>query len=208
MVKPRVDILDRGDRRSVTVRRWGHFVYRRRIAVLALSLACFVLSIAGLLTGGQPINASNYDVESVRAANLESAQLPSTTGSSFTLILTSSQSDLWSARVRDGGQCSRRAAAQQLARERAGHTLHRRRRGGPADGLHRQAQRARAGGMKIDFSQARAQYEAIRGEVRSPSLEHHRDRRRAARLTISTRISRAICAGPRSCRCRSRSSCS
>jgi len=73
------------------VRRWGHFVYRRRKAVLAASLACFVLSIVGLLAGGQPINATNYDVESVRAANLESAQLPSTTGSSFTLILTSAQ---------------------------------------------------------------------------------------------------------------------
>ena len=72
------------------MRRWGHFVYRHRTAVLLVSLTSFVLSIAGLLTGGQPINASNYDVESVRAANLESAQLPSTTGSSFTLILSSS----------------------------------------------------------------------------------------------------------------------
>src|SRR5476649_367418 len=73
------------------MRRWGRFVYRRRKAVLVASLACFALSMVGLLTGGQPINASNYDVESVRAAHLEGAQLPSTTGSSFTLILTSSQ---------------------------------------------------------------------------------------------------------------------
>ncbi len=73
------------------MKRWGRFVYRRRKAVLVASLLCFVLSIVGLLTGGQPINASDYNVESVQAANLESAQLPSTTGSSFTLILTSSQ---------------------------------------------------------------------------------------------------------------------
>ncbi len=31
-------------------------------------------------------------------------------------------------------------------------------------------------GMKIDFAQARAQYGAIRGEVHSSSLQHHRHR--------------------------------
>ena len=68
VAKASVDILDRRDLASVTVRRWGRFVYRRRKAVLVASLACFVLSIVGLLTGGQPINASDYNVESVQAA--------------------------------------------------------------------------------------------------------------------------------------------
>ncbi len=89
VLKPAVDILDRSGR-SHTVRRWGRFVYRRRKAVLVASLLCFVASIVALLTGGQPINATDYNVESVQAANLESSQLPSTTGSSFTLIFTSS----------------------------------------------------------------------------------------------------------------------
>ena len=38
------------------MRRWGRFVYRHRKAVLVASLACFVRSIIGLATGGQPIN--------------------------------------------------------------------------------------------------------------------------------------------------------
>ena len=94
------------------MRRWGHFVYRRRKAVLAVSFAFFVLSIIGLVTGGQPINASNYDVESVRAANLESAQLPSTTGSSFTLILTSAHLTFGQPAFEFCGRRGSRAAAE------------------------------------------------------------------------------------------------
>jgi RND superfamily putative drug exporter len=152
------------------VRRWGHFVYRRRKAVLAVSLALFVLSMVGLLTGGQPINASNYDVESVRAANLEGAQLPSTTGSSFTLILTSAQSTF--------GQ-----PAFETAVDAAIAPLHR----DPRVSALATPYTAAAStvplmvstdkhsvlvqvGMEIDFSQARAQYGEVRGEVQSAAL--------------------------------------
>ena len=170
MAKPRVDILDRGDRESVTVRRWGHFVYRRRRAVLAVSLAGFVLSIAGLLTGGQPINASNYDVESVRASNLESAQLPSTTGASFTLILTSShltfgqpalESAVNSAIATLRGDSRVSALATPFTAAAASVP--------PMVSTDKHSVLVQVG-LKIDFSQARAEYAAIRGEVASPSL--------------------------------------
>jgi putative drug exporter of the RND superfamily len=59
--------------------------------VLSLSVLSFVASIAGLANGGQPKNHSDYNVESVKAANLESQQLPSTAlGSSFVLLFTNS----------------------------------------------------------------------------------------------------------------------
>ena len=152
------------------MRRWGHFVYRRRRAVLVVSLACFVLSLIGLLTGGQPINESNYDVESVRAANLEGAQLPSITGSSFTLILTSAPLTF--------GQ-----PAFETAVNAAVAPLHRDSR---VSALSTPYTVAAATvplmvstdkhsvlvqvGLKIDFAQARAQYGEIRGEVQSPAL--------------------------------------
>jgi RND superfamily putative drug exporter len=152
------------------MRRWGHFVYRRRKAVLAASLALFALSIVGLLSGGQPINASSYDVESVRAANLVSAQLPSTTGSSFTLILTSSRLTLGEpafetavntaiAPLRSDSRVSALATPFTAA---------------PAAALQMVSTDRHSVlvlvGMHIDFSEARAQYGAIRGEVRSPAL--------------------------------------
>ena len=71
------------------MRRWGYFVHRHRWWVLALSIVSFVASIAGLANGGQPKNRSDYNVESVKAANLESQQLPSTAlGSSFVVLFT------------------------------------------------------------------------------------------------------------------------
>ena len=152
------------------MRRWGHVVYRHRIAVLALSLACFVLSIAGLLTGGQPINASNYDVESVRAANLESAQLPSTTGSSFTLILTSSQLTFG----QPAFETAVNAALAKLRSDSRVNALATPFTAAPATvplmvSTDSQSVLVQVG-LKIDFSQAREQYDAIRGEVVSPSL--------------------------------------
>ncbi|MFZ0181489.1 MAG: MMPL family transporter [Candidatus Dormiibacterota bacterium] len=152
------------------MRRWGHVVYRHRIAVLALSLACFVLSIAGLLTGGQPINASSYDVESVRAANLESAQLPSTTGSSFTLILTSSQLTFG----QPAFETAVNAAIAKLHGDSRVSALATPFTAAPATvplmiSTDRHSVLVQVG-LKIDFSQARAQYDAIRGEVVSPSL--------------------------------------
>ncbi len=152
------------------MRRWGHFVHRHRGAVLTASLAGFILSIIGLLTGGQPINASNYDVESVRAANLESAQLPSTTGSSFTLIFTSSQLTFGEPAF----QTAVEAAVAPLRRDpRVNAVATPFTAAAAAIPLMVSTDRHNVlvqVGLNIDFSQARAQYAAIRGEVASPSL--------------------------------------
>ncbi|HEY6470002.1 MAG TPA: MMPL family transporter [Candidatus Dormibacteraeota bacterium] len=152
------------------MRRWGRFVYRRRKAVLVVSLLCFVLSLVGLLTGGQPINASDYNVESVQAANLESAQLPSTTGSSFTLILTSSQltygdpqfeADVNNALapLHSDSRVSALATPFTSAPTVAALMV----------STDKHSVLAQVG-LHIDFSEARAQYGEIRGEVHSSAL--------------------------------------
>ena len=152
------------------MRRWGHFVYRRRRAVLGVSLAFFVLSMIGLVTGGQPINASNYDVESVRAANLEGAQLPSTTGSSFTLILTSSQLTFGQPAFKSAVdeavaplQSDPRVSALATPYNTAAATV-------PLMVSTDKHSVLVQVGMKIDFAQARAQYGSIRGEVKPAGL--------------------------------------
>ena len=152
------------------MRRWGHFVYRRRRALLGLSLALFVLSMVALVTGGQPINASNYDVESVRASNLEGAQLPSTTGSSFTLILTSahltygdpafeSAINAAVAPLRHDSRVSALSTPFSVAPATAALMV----------STDRHSVLVQVG-LKIDFAEARAQYGQVRGEVQSPSL--------------------------------------
>jgi RND superfamily putative drug exporter len=151
------------------VRRWGRFVYRRRLAVLAVSLACFVLSLVGLLTGGQPINASDYNVESVQAANLESEQLPSTTGSSFTLILTST-SLTYGEPAFESAVNSALAPLHTDSRVSAVTTPFTT----PATAslmvsTDKHSVLAQVG-LHIDFAQARAQYGEIRGEVHSSAL--------------------------------------
>ncbi len=152
------------------MRRWGHFVYRRRKAVLAASLVCFVLSIIGLLTGGQPINAGNYDVESVRAANLEGRQLPSTTGSSFTLILTSAQSTFG----QPAFETAVDAAVAPLRHDSRVSALATPYTASPTTvplmvSTNRHSVLVQVG-VKLDFAEARSQYGDIRGEVRSSSL--------------------------------------
>jgi putative drug exporter of the RND superfamily len=152
------------------VRRWGRFVYRHRKAVLVASLACFLVSIIGLATGGQPINASNYDVESVRAANLEGAQLPSTTGSSFTLILTSAHSE-YGQPAFESAVNTAVAPLHSDSRVSALATPYT----APAAQVPLMVSTDKRSvlvqvGMKIDFAQARAQYGEIRGEVHSASL--------------------------------------
>jgi RND superfamily putative drug exporter len=124
----------------------------------------------GLLSGGQPINASDYNVESVQAANLESAQLPSTTGSSFTLILTSS-------RLTYGDPAFESAVNNALA------PLHSDSRVSALSSPFTVPPTAAAlmvstdrhsvlaqVGLRIDFAQARAQYGEVRGEVHSNAL--------------------------------------
>jgi RND superfamily putative drug exporter len=152
------------------MRRWGHFVYRRRKAVLAASLACFVLSIVGLLTGGQPINAGNYDVESVRAANLEGAQLPSTTGSSFTLILTNARSTFG----QPAFETAVNTAVAPLRSDSRVSALATPYTASPATvplmvSTDKHSVLVQVG-VKLDFAESRSQYGDIRGEVRSSSL--------------------------------------
>jgi RND superfamily putative drug exporter len=71
------------------MKRWGHFVHRRRWAVLAASVVALVLSVVALSNGGQLRNSSDYNVESTHGFSLEGHQLPSTSGASFSLIFTS-----------------------------------------------------------------------------------------------------------------------
>ena len=152
------------------MRRWGRFVYRHRKAVAVASLACFVLSLMGLLTGGQPINASDYNVESVHAANLESAQLPSTTGSSFALILTDPHSTYGTqdfenavnaalARLRSDPRVSALSTPYTVAAAQVPLMV----------STDKHSVLAQVG-LHIDFSEARSQYGGIRGEVRSDTL--------------------------------------
>jgi RND superfamily putative drug exporter len=61
-------------------------VYRRRRAVLGLSLLGFALSIVAIATGGVPRNANSFDFESGRAFSLMGDQLPkSGVGATFIL---------------------------------------------------------------------------------------------------------------------------
>ena len=151
------------------MRRWGRFVYRRRKAVLVASLLCFVASVLALLTGGQPINATDYNVESVQAANLESTQLPSTTGSSFTLLLSSSQLT-YGEPAFESAVTAALAPLRKDSRVSALSTPF----NTPASAAlmvstDKHSVLAQIG-MRIDFSQARAQYGDIRSEVHTNVL--------------------------------------
>ena len=170
VAKPRVDILDRGDSRSITMRRWGRFVYRRRRAVLGVSLAFFVLSMIGLLTGGQPINASNYDVESVRAANLEGAQAAADDRLVVHADPHQQTPHVRSTCVRVGSRRSRRSAAERFTRQCARNAVQRSGNDSAIDGLDRQTQRPRPGGTEDRLRAGEAQYGSIRGEVKPSGL--------------------------------------
>jgi len=69
--------------------RWGGFVYRHRRAVLLVSVLCLIASGVAIASGGQFKNSEHYNVESIRAFNLMSDQLPASNGTMFALILTS-----------------------------------------------------------------------------------------------------------------------
>src|SRR5579864_5351074 len=152
------------------MRRWGYFVHRHRRPVLALSCIAFVLSVFALLNGGQLKNAGDYNVESVKAAKLESQQLPSTMGSSFLLLFTnhalaysdpafqgaveSALAPLRSDRRVTGIQTPYTAAAAQ-ASTMVSTDKH---------SIFAQV------GLNLDFSTARRDFEQLRSEVRSQSL--------------------------------------
>src|ERR1700737_143841 len=77
-------------RRADMVAWWGHFVYRFRWAVLAVSALMLVVSIVALAHGGTLKNSGGNNTESGRALTLMQNQLPqSGAGSSFTLVFGS-----------------------------------------------------------------------------------------------------------------------
>ncbi|HYL72428.1 MAG TPA: MMPL family transporter, partial [Candidatus Dormibacteraeota bacterium] len=152
-----------------SMRRWGLLIHRHRWVVLLLSVTLFVISIAGSLTGGQPKNASNYNVESVKAARLESQQLPSTVGSSFGLLFTSSSLTWSDPRFETAAE----NALAALRRDSRVTTLKT-----PYDSsalAHKLVSSdkhsiAAMVGVKSDFSTARQQFGQFRAEVNSPVL--------------------------------------
>jgi putative drug exporter of the RND superfamily len=152
------------------VRRWARFVSRHRAAVLLTSMACFVLSIAGLLSGGQPVNESDYNVESTRAATLAAQQLPAAVGSSFGLVLTDPAHTYDQAAFRDEvDQALRALRADPRVSSVAT----------PYDGDATDAALVSSNGHSIlvnvgvdlDFSQARAQFGSFRSEVHTTALQ-------------------------------------
>jgi RND superfamily putative drug exporter len=76
---------------------WGRFVYRRRWAVLVLSLLTIGVSVASLLAGGQLRNVPFRETEAGRTNQLIRDEFPRPTGapvaatSSFVLIFTSTE---------------------------------------------------------------------------------------------------------------------
>jgi len=60
--------------------RWGYFVYRRRVPVLALSLLLLALSGIALASGGELRTSGLSGAESTRAGDLIGRELPATTG--------------------------------------------------------------------------------------------------------------------------------
>ena len=76
---------------------WGRFVYRRRWAVLVVSLLTVGLSVASLLAGGELRNVQFRETEAGRASQLIRDEFPPVAGapaaatSSFVLIFTSKE---------------------------------------------------------------------------------------------------------------------
>ena len=71
--------------------RWGSFVYRRRWAVLVLSVGFIALSVAGILKGVSPsFNGNSTGTEAASADQLVTRQLPSQNAHSLTLLYRSS----------------------------------------------------------------------------------------------------------------------
>ncbi len=70
--------------------RWGTIVYRRRWAVLALSVGFVALAFTGILKGVSPsYNGSPTDTQSGATHTLATSQLPAQNGSSLTLLYRS-----------------------------------------------------------------------------------------------------------------------
>ena len=152
------------------MRRWGLLVHRHRWAVLGACGAIFAASLVALLNGGQLKNASDFNVESVRADKLESAQLPAATGTSFLLLFTDSQRTAPDPQFQQDVQ----DALAPLARDHRVTTIQT-----PYNATPTQAPAMVSTdrhsifsvvNLALDFASARQQYPQLRGEVHSSTL--------------------------------------
>ena len=149
------------------MRRWGHFVFRHRRLVLAAGVILLGASVVGLMNGGQLKNASDFNVEAVRADTLESDQLP-TTGASYGLIFTSA-----ALRYPDPAlQSAVTAALEPLTHDRRVISVQT-----PFNTPNATALVSDDGhsvlanvGLNIDFATARQQFDQLRAEVHPGAL--------------------------------------
>ncbi|MBV8445732.1 MAG: MMPL family transporter [Candidatus Dormibacteraeota bacterium] len=152
------------------MRRWGRFVHAHRRAVLAVSAVCFVLSGIALVNGGQLKNASDYNVEATRAANLANKQLPAAVGSSFGFVMTDASQTYTDPQY----QAAVTQALTPLRRDTRVLSVET-----PYDGTPSSHALVSANGHSIlvvvgvtlDFSTARADFGQFRAEVQSSQLQ-------------------------------------
>ncbi|HEY3354057.1 MAG TPA: MMPL family transporter [Polyangia bacterium] len=86
--------------------RLGRWAYRRRRAVLWASGALFVLSLAGVVTGGRLANVLAGSTEAGRALTLVQKELPQAGGHAFTLVLGSKDLSVTDARFRAAAEAA------------------------------------------------------------------------------------------------------
>ena len=145
-------------------------MHRHRWLVLAASIACFVLSLVAVRNGADFKNASDFNVESVRAAKLAAQQLPAATGSTFLLLFTDPQRSYPSPAFEQ----EVRSALATLARDRRVTGIQT-----PYNAPPEQAATMISSdrhsviatiNLSLDFASARQQFPELRGEVHSTSL--------------------------------------
>jgi putative drug exporter of the RND superfamily len=152
------------------MRRWGAFVHRRRWLVLLASLLCLAASGTAIVAGGQLKNSANYDVESVHAADLMSAQLPSVKGTTFGLVLGSRNLSYASPVFEHAVDT---ALAPLRGDSRVAHIETPYNSGGQAARSLISADRRSVlalVALHIDFDSSRQQFASLRNEVRSTTL--------------------------------------
>src|SRR5579859_7425998 len=132
------------------MRRWGLFVHRNRWAVLGVCGVVFVASVIALLNGAELKNASDFNLESVRADKLSSKQLPSATGTSFLLLFTDTEHTYPDPQFQQAVVAALAQAPVMVSADR--HSV---------DSVIN---------LSIDFSSARQQYNQLRHEVHSSTL--------------------------------------
>ena len=152
------------------MRRWGLFVHRHRWAVLIVCGVVFVASVVALLNGGELKNASDFNVESVRASKLESNQLPAATGTSFLLLFTDSQRSASEPQFQQAVQ----GALKPLSQDRRVTSIQTPYNTTPTAAAAMVSTDRHSVfsvvNLSLDFASARQQYPQLRGEVHSSML--------------------------------------